>query len=136
MLGVLLAMWPVQANGGELPLYASALYSAFSRSIWAACIAWILVCCLEGYGGPVNALLSCKSLVPLSRLTFAAYIVHMVPIMVFIESQQHSFDFSIYLVYAFYFGNLALTYLLALVVCLLFEAPIFSIEKILLAGRM
>lgn len=136
MLGVLLAMWPVQVNGGKLPLYASALYSAFSRSIWATCIAWILICCIEGYGGPVNALLSCKPLVPLSRLTFAAYIVHLVPIRVFVNSQQHSFDFSIYLLYIFYIGYLVLTYLVALVVCLLFEAPVFSIEKTLLAGRM
>ncbi|KAL1468037.1 hypothetical protein MTO96_041745 [Rhipicephalus appendiculatus] len=96
----------------------------------------ILICCIEGYGGPVNALLSSKFLVPLSRLTFVAYLVHVAAMLVFIGTREESFDFSTGLVYFLYIGYMALTYLLSLVVSLLFEAPIFNIEKMLLAGRM
>ncbi|XP_077528152.1 uncharacterized protein LOC144139763 [Haemaphysalis longicornis] len=136
MLVVLLGMWPVDAAGGQIPVYAAALYGGFARSIWAACVAWIVIACVGGHGGFVTTLLSLKSLVPPSRLTFAAYLVHMIPINVFYASRQHSFDLSAGLVYYFYVGNLVLVYACALVVSLLFEAPILGLEKVLLAGRM
>ncbi|KAH9365360.1 hypothetical protein HPB48_015026 [Haemaphysalis longicornis] len=100
MLAVLLGMWPVDAAGGQIPVYAAALYGGFARSIWAACVAWIVIACVGGHGGFVTTLLSLKSLVPPSRLTFAAYLVHMIPINVFYASRQHSFDLSAGLVVA------------------------------------
>ncbi|KAK8757256.1 hypothetical protein V5799_000044 [Amblyomma americanum] len=93
-LALLFAVWPTDARYRQLPPYMAALYGSLSRSVWAACIAWILISCLEGYGGPVTAFLSCKALVPLSRLTFAAYIVHLLPMVLFADTRQQSFDFS------------------------------------------
>ncbi|XP_077529487.1 nose resistant to fluoxetine protein 6-like [Haemaphysalis longicornis] len=136
MLAVLLGMWPVDAAGGRIPVYAAALYGGFARSIWAACVAWIVIACIGGHGGFVTTLLSLKALVPLSRLTFAAYLFHTIPITIFYASRQHSFDLSASLVYYFYVGNLVLAYACALVVSVLFEAPILALEKLLLAGRM
>ncbi|XP_077484855.1 nose resistant to fluoxetine protein 6-like [Amblyomma americanum] len=135
-LALLFAVWPTDARYRQLPPYMAALYGSLSRSVWAACIAWILISCLEGYGGPVTYLLSCKALVPLSRLTFAAYIVHLLPMVLFADTRQQSFDFSPGLLYFFYVGYLTLSYVMALGMCLLFEAPILGLEKFLLAGKM
>lgn len=135
VLGLVLAVWLTVDNGDNVPLYVSAVYRALSRSIWATCIAWILICCIGGYGGPVNALLSFKLLVPLSRLTFVVYLVHVAPMIVFTSSRQQSFHYSGGLVWLFYAAFLVLSYVLALVVSVVFEAPIFNVEKILLAGK-
>ncbi|KAJ8316917.1 hypothetical protein KUTeg_004821 [Tegillarca granosa] len=59
----------------------SALYNATSRTVWGACVCWVIVSCVTGHGGFVNTILSWSALVPLSRLTYCAYLVH--PVLMF-----------------------------------------------------
>ncbi|XP_052225024.1 nose resistant to fluoxetine protein 6-like [Dreissena polymorpha] len=83
------------------------LYNATSRTVLGACVAWVIFACATGYGGPVNALLSWKGIVPLSRLTYCCY-----------------------LGYKF----LCITYGAAFIVSLAFESPMIGLEKVIL-GR-
>lgn len=43
---------------------------------WGVAVAWVAVSCCSGHGGLVNSALSYRGLLPLSRLTYCAYLVH------------------------------------------------------------
>ncbi|KAI1289959.1 Nose resistant to fluoxetine protein 6 [Halotydeus destructor] len=130
-LGVLFAMAP--ANMGYLPSPSmAALYSATSRTIWASSLAWITYACIAGRGGFMSAFLSWKIWVPMSRLTYAAYLVHPVVMASFYGSRQMTFEFSHFLMLYLTLGNLVLTYVVAFLLSAIFESPIVALEKLFL----
>lgn len=135
MLAVLYAMWPANTGEAKPPIAWAAVYGAFARSVWALGLAWIIFASLAGYGGVVSKILSCRALVPLSRLTYSAYIIHPVLMVIFYGSREESFDYSPYLLIYFAIGNLVLTYGASLALSLVFEAPILALEKVLLGRK-
>lgn len=56
----------------------SAFFEALSRLSWAVALAWIVFICCQGRGGIINSFLSCPLWQPLSRLSYAIYIIHLV----------------------------------------------------------
>merc|ERR1711874_83947 len=60
--------WPM---GGRL------VHETFSRPVWALIIGWIVLACTSGYGGFINSILSWEGWLPLSRLSYGAYLTHM-----------------------------------------------------------
>lgn len=48
----------------------------FMVAAWGVALAWVTIACCCGYGGLVNSVLSYRGLLPLSRLTYCAYLVH------------------------------------------------------------
>ncbi|XP_066247299.1 nose resistant to fluoxetine protein 6-like [Euwallacea similis] len=113
---------------------ASAFYVALGHTAWALSLAWITVACCSGYGGPFNVLLSCKFFLPLSRLTYGAYLVH--PILMFLTSFSLDGSLQIHQMIAIviFFGNVVLSFGVAFVVSLTFEAPAINLMKIILSG--
>ncbi|XP_060604940.1 nose resistant to fluoxetine protein 6-like isoform X2 [Ruditapes philippinarum] len=110
----------------------SAFYYATFRTAWGLAIAWVIFACATGYGGPVNSLLSWKGIIPLSRLTYCAYLVHPIAMYLYYQSRRslmHWYDLEI--IYLF-FGNLCVSYAAAFVVSLAFESPMMGLEKVLL----
>ncbi|KAJ1529620.1 hypothetical protein ONE63_006387 [Megalurothrips usitatus] len=57
------------------PLEA-ALYASLHRLGWCAATAWIIFACVTGNGGVMQRVLTWRPLVPLSRLTYCAYLVN------------------------------------------------------------
>lgn len=66
----------------------SAIYTPSSRIVWSLILCLVIYACVKGYGGPVNWFLSLKLWQPLSRLTYAIYLVHM-PIMLMNSASTH-----------------------------------------------
>lgn len=97
---------------------------------WGAALTAMIILCHLGYGGPVNKLLSYKGFVPISRLTYGCYLIH-VPVMFWfwytrmtpytIDDTMKVFDF---------FGHLVVTIGSAFVLSMMFEFPILKLEKI------
>ena len=54
-----------------------AIYGGFHRLAWALALSWVILACIKGAGGPVNSILSWPAWVPLARMSFAIYLVHM-----------------------------------------------------------
>ncbi|XP_066289065.1 nose resistant to fluoxetine protein 6-like isoform X1 [Branchiostoma lanceolatum] len=52
------------------------LYMTVGRTVWGMALGWVVVACYYGYGGVVDIILSWDAWVPLSRLTYCAYMVH------------------------------------------------------------
>lgn len=99
-LGVLYAMAPA-INGNVPNDYIAALYSATSRIVWSLSLAWITFASITGYGWVFNSFLSCKIWIPLSRLSYCAYLIHPIVIALFYGSRTNAFQYSDYLMVIF-----------------------------------
>ncbi|KAJ8919186.1 hypothetical protein NQ315_012174 [Exocentrus adspersus] len=110
---------------------ASAFYAALGHTAWGLSLAWITVACCTGYGGPLNSFLSCRLFLPLSRLTYCAYLVH--PVIMCLTS--FALDGPLHLHNAMaiviFSGNAVLSILCAFAISVAFEAPAVNLLKII-----
>nr|CAH7721180.1 unnamed protein product [Callosobruchus chinensis] len=116
-----------------LTIPTSAFYAALGHTAWGLSMAWITAACSSGYGGIVNTFLSSKFLLPLSRLTYCAYLVH--PVLMCLTSFQLDGPLHLHISMAvvIYLGNLVLSFLCAFVISIMFEAPVVNLLKIVFA---
>ncbi|XP_031632725.1 uncharacterized protein LOC116346685 [Contarinia nasturtii] len=130
MLLLVFGVW-----NGTLNLLWTALYVSLGHSAWGMALIWIVLSCKWGLGKPIDSLLSLRALLPLSRLTYCAYLVHPVTqISVSLDLKgpihiDHAIVFTIFL------GNVVIAYWVALILALLFEAPIVRLLKILFSKQ-
>ncbi|XP_055939748.1 nose resistant to fluoxetine protein 6-like [Argiope bruennichi] len=106
-------------------------YNALSRSAFCLALAWVIFCCLSGNGGLVDRFLSLKIWIPLSRLTYCAYMFHPLIMSWYFESQETPFYFTHVNMIMLYFGFLVVSYITAFAISVIFETPIINIEKML-----
>jgi peptidoglycan/LPS O-acetylase OafA/YrhL len=112
-----------------------AIFFSMSRLTWALSISWIIFACHYGYGGPINSFLSIKSFIPLTRLSYCAYLIHP-PIMQFFNySQQALFHASGLTLVYIAIGHIFLTFFIAFGFTLFFEIPFVAVEKLIYPGR-
>ncbi|XP_053380930.1 nose resistant to fluoxetine protein 6-like isoform X2 [Mercenaria mercenaria] len=110
----------------------TAFYNASFRTAWGMAVAWVIFACATGYGGPVNALLSWKGIIPLSRLTYCAYLVHPIAMDLYYKSRKTLMNwYDLEIIYLF-LGNLCISYAAAFIISLAFESPMMGLEKVLL----
>ncbi|KAK6195849.1 hypothetical protein SNE40_001192 [Patella caerulea] len=117
------------ANGSVATKDVGAFYNAVHRTIWGACVSWVVIACSTGYGGFVNTILSWEGFIPLSRLSYCAYLVH--PLVLFsfyYSSRKPLYLYDVGMVY-YFFGNMVASYAVAFIVSLAFEAPMMGLEK-------
>ncbi|KAH9495529.1 hypothetical protein Btru_013512 [Bulinus truncatus] len=119
--------------GGESPSHVgmAALYNAVARSAWGACVCWVIIACVSGYGGPVNTILSWSPLVPLGRLTYMAYLIHPCLIRVYYGNHEVPFYLNDTNLVVSYLGITVFTYMTAFVLNLALESPMIALEKIM-----
>ncbi|GBO10265.1 Nose resistant to fluoxetine protein 6 [Araneus ventricosus] len=75
-------------------MVASSFYNALNRTGFACGLAWVIFVCINDQGGVVNSILSCKLLIPLSRLTFCAYLLHPIIEIVYFSTVRRLIEFS------------------------------------------
>ena len=69
-------------------------YQGFSRVLWALGLSYMIYACETSNGGIVNRVLTWKIWLPLSRLTYSAYLIHLTVIFYFNTTQQHLFHWQ------------------------------------------
>ncbi|XP_078045042.1 O-acyltransferase like protein-like [Augochlora pura] len=110
--------------------FMSAAYSALSHSGWAVAVGWVLVACVAGHGGIVNKILSCKYLYPLSRLSYCVYLVHPAIIRAVVLKGESSMHLTLGLMGILFLGFTIASYIVSLIISILFEAPVVSLLRI------
>ena len=71
-------VWNIYENvDTRMSRTASAIYGGFYKVAWALAVGWVIFACCRGYGGWINELLSWKAFVPLSRVSYIIYLIHM-----------------------------------------------------------
>ncbi|ETN61640.1 hypothetical protein AND_006691 [Anopheles darlingi] len=117
--------------GTENYLY-NALYAALHRFGWSLSNGWLVLACVTGHGRMLKRFLCWRAFVPISRLTYCAYLVNGLVELYLAAARRTPLYASIASLTAEALSHIILTFLLALVLCLMFESPIHGLEKILL----
>ena len=81
--------------------------------------------------GFVNKLLSWRAFMPLSRLTYCAYLIHWTYITMFFAHSRKPFYYTVFNQVHTYFGFLVAVFGLSFIVSLTVEAPFLNLEKLL-----
>lgn len=122
-------------NGETWSREFRAVYESVGRPMWAACVAWVIAACHYGRGGIVNSILSWSGLVPLSRMSYAAYLVHPMMMMIHVFSKRNLVYLADFDVIYLFLGHTVMTFMASFVASLAFEAPFMALEKIIVGGR-
>ena len=133
-LAVVYGLFPY-FKGAGMDLHAASVYNGVSRTAWALSVVWVIFSCVTGHGGVVNMFLSWSLWVPLSRLTYVVYLIHLIVLHVLIASARTPVYASDFTIIILYLAALTLTYALAFVCSVLFESPGLALEKLLLKRK-
>ncbi|PVD22481.1 hypothetical protein C0Q70_18295 [Pomacea canaliculata] len=120
------------SSGSPVTLATSAFYNAVHRHVWGACVCWVVVACVTGNGGFVNTILSWSAFVPLSRLTYCIYLLHLMMMELYLLNSDTTFYMNDINVVMFFLSILVVSYMAATVASMAFEAPLMGLEKVLL----
>ncbi|XP_076092954.1 nose resistant to fluoxetine protein 6-like isoform X1 [Mytilus galloprovincialis] len=120
-----------EINGHPMSVNVAALYNTVHRTLWGGCVCWVIFACATGNGGYVNTILSWKAFVPLSRLTYCAYLIHPIIMYYFSNVQKRLLHFSDLTVMYLFLPNMCLSYAAAFIASLAFESPMMGLEKVI-----
>ncbi|XP_038214625.1 O-acyltransferase like protein-like [Zerene cesonia] len=110
------------------------LIDAFSRSVWCASLGWIIFACVNGYGGPINFILSMGLWKIPSRISYGMYLVHFSMMIAYYASEVEPVYFSISSGLFRFCGFLLITIVLAIFITALVDVPISVIFKLIIEG--
>ncbi|XP_076365804.1 nose resistant to fluoxetine protein 6-like [Tachypleus tridentatus] len=128
IVGVLFGTIP-WTNGEETGRVAMVLYAALYPTFWALALAWLIVACLNGYGGIINTFLSSSYFIRLDRLSYAVYLLHIPVYMSYFYQKKHTTSYQeVELAYMF-FGTVMVVYPLAFLFTVFFESPFIALLK-------
>ena len=98
---------------------------------------WVIFACHNNHGCVVNSFLSWKGWIPWGKLTYSAYLVHLMVFGgdgFFMVSREVPLHFQDAFAISEFISNVVLSYSVAFVLTLTVEYPVLNLEKILL-GR-
>ncbi|XP_047515060.1 nose resistant to fluoxetine protein 6-like [Pieris napi] len=119
---------------GYFEVWPTAFYISIGHTGWGVALAWVAIACCCGYGGLANSLLSYNGWLPLSRLTYCAYLVHPTIMMYtsfLLDGPLHLQNSIVITIYA---GYAVLAFLASFAISLAFEAPAVRLLKIASGG--
>ena len=115
-------------HGHQLSLAENVTYFMFSRFVWAVGLALMVFACHNGYGWVINSFLSMKFWIPLSRLTYTAYLIHPIILTVIFYSLRDTFTYTDYTLAMYAVAMVVLSFGAAGVVAAFVEFPLSNLE--------
>lgn len=125
-------------------------YGPLHRTAWGIAIGWVIFACSRGYGGKtmsqsnahyhfyllcsigvVNRILSWKGFIPLARLTYCAYLIHIDFLNVYFATERRLYYYTFYGQLVTYMGLLLTILVLAFVISVTVEASFLNLEKLI-----
>ncbi|XP_071786154.1 nose resistant to fluoxetine protein 6-like isoform X2 [Asterias amurensis] len=129
-MSVVYGLYPSYHAAQDLSKTASIIYISMSRFAWGVALAWVVFACNYGHAGWINSFLSWSGFVPLSRLTYCAYMFHPLVLMTFYPNFGTGIYLSKFLMANYFAGFVAISYFLAMVVSIAVEFPFANLEKL------
>ncbi|XP_064457003.1 nose resistant to fluoxetine protein 6-like isoform X2 [Ornithodoros turicata] len=122
-------------SNGDLPSsFWSSVYAGTHRIVWSACVGWVVHRCAVGRGGLLNRLLSWKFLVPVSRVSFAIYVIHIYTIYFKLWTTRERISLSHFHVFMTAISNFVVSCILGFLVAIIFEKPVVYVWDTLSTG--
>lgn len=136
LLAVTFCQYPLhQENFKENPLIADAVYDSLKRISWCLALGWVILACHLSYGGIVKRFLSLSIWLPISKLSFCIYLIHLPIQTIFLSSIRSPQFFSNFRAIYKFFGDLGVSFFVSYVWALMFEYPTLNVIAILTAKR-
>eukprot|EP00794_Sanderia_malayensis_P018808 gene18808-20704_t len=129
-LSVTYGTWgSVKKGGHKFTMTENIIYGSFCRLSWSIAVAWVIYACQNGFASIVSSILSWRAFIPFSRLTYGAYLIHPMTILVYYGSMQSTRTYSD-LTTAFDFVSIsAISYAAAFILSICVEYPVMNLEK-------
>ena len=138
-MGSLYGLYPVVNNNppsltphsvtNYIPSMAQNLfYITLSRFAWAVGLSLLVFCCHNGYGGWVSTFLSWQFWVPMSRLTFMAYLVNPIVLTSLYGSLRAPLHYNDTVLAVFTIGSTVLSFGAAFMLAVFVEFPLGNLE--------
>uniref|UniRef100_A0AC35TY30 NRF domain-containing protein n=1 Tax=Rhabditophanes sp. KR3021 TaxID=114890 RepID=A0AC35TY30_9BILA len=120
---------------GDIGMFHRVFYTLLGRPFFSISLGWVVYACATGNGGIVNRILSWKAFVPLSKITFCAYLMHPLVLQFYNFSRPQPFHFtSTYQMFTLYSVAVAASFFVAFFVACFFEFPVTYIDKLIFEG--
>ena len=116
-------------NGHPFTKTENVLYFMFSHIVFSIGVALIIYGCHNGLGGVVNKILSWRFCIPLSRLTFMAYLCHPIVLSLMYGTMGFRFMYTDWLLIVLFAAAIMLSYSLAFVLAVTVEYPIANVKN-------
>ncbi|XP_064538746.1 nose resistant to fluoxetine protein 6-like [Drosophila montana] len=125
----------VEWTGPDLSQLSDALYYSLTRIAWPIGLCWVVFACMQGYGGMANSFLSSPLWQPLSKLSYSAYVWHIMIQEINGRRTQTSTYFSNYEMMLKFWADFGFTVLTAYFMYIIIEAPLGGLESLMLPVR-
>eukprot|EP00041_Stephanoeca_diplocostata_P022147 m.524885 g.524885 ORF g.524885 m.524885 type:complete len:798 (-) comp21994_c0_seq4:82-2475(-) len=129
---IFFATGPARVLDAQPTRMGAAFLIAMPRPLFAVCLSWLSLACMCGNGGFLNQILSSPAWVPLSRLTYSAYLIHPLVLSTIFGLSNGPLYYNVSTVTYYFFGNVVVTYSLAAALTLCVEFPFARIEKLIM----
>ncbi|KAG8228547.1 hypothetical protein J437_LFUL009004 [Ladona fulva] len=136
MIGPILGSWTFYSTSWEYNPISSAVYASLHRLSWAGGIGWGIYALTTEYSWLFGRFFGWKRVYPLGRLTYSAFLVHCGLQLIDVGSQRSPLYISIYSMNLSVMADTLLSFLLGFFMSLLFEAPVLSLQRVLLSSRL
>lgn len=113
----------------------SAVYVAIHRTIWSSLVAWLVFACSTGRAKLLASFLSNAIFLPISRLSYSIYLVHLPVIMFRAVNLRHTLEWSDQNILWEACGNFVVSSLLGFFLNVAFESPIINLENVIFGRR-
>ena len=118
------------------PFYSSSfprilhiLYQSFSHQCWALAIGWLIFACSTNHGGLVNQILSWPIWTIIARLSYSAYLIHTILILIQTYNRLSIIHYQISVIFNTFISQTIWTLLASIFVVILVELPCNVLEK-------
>ncbi|XP_014231037.1 nose resistant to fluoxetine protein 6-like [Trichogramma pretiosum] len=111
------------------------VFAAAARPAWAFGICWIIYASIHKSAGLLAKFLSWKIFLPLSRISYSIYLVHIIFPMIQIAALRAPRFFNEYSIIHSYISNLGLSIVAAFFFSLTFEVPMLIFEDIIFGSK-
>ncbi|GFY29379.1 nose resistant to fluoxetine protein 6 [Trichonephila clavipes] len=107
----------------EKSVFISAVFNVVKNVLFSFGLAWIIFVCTTGHGSIINRCLSSRVFLPLSRLSYCAYLTHMIVLMAHFQATGYHEYFCFMTLLLLCIRVVLWTYVISFVVSLIFETP-------------
>ncbi|CAH2001189.1 unnamed protein product [Acanthoscelides obtectus] len=119
----------------QISIEYSAFYMGTSRVLWGIGISWILIACCTGNAPLLNKFLSFKGFIPLSRMTYCAYLLNPLTAQIMFLGSETAFSLKAGMTLSICAVSLN-TFYMSYLYCLMFECPFVRLTKMALTKVM
>ncbi|XP_077989807.1 nose resistant to fluoxetine protein 6-like [Glandiceps talaboti] len=138
LIAFVVGIYVVYSNtwlGEGIPLIYGLVYELLHRTLFSVCIAWVIYSCATGNAGLINTFLSWRVWLPLVKVNYVAYLVHLTIIQIYTRSSRYMLYYSTTHMIALFVGMWVIIYGVSFLIATTVEVPFSRLERALIPGR-